>query len=66
MITAANFNGPALEPESFAGMKVSLEGLSSDLDNLPTNVRNGSSFYAMDTVTYYKFDAENTVWREQE
>ena len=65
MITPATFNGPALEPESFAGMYVRLEGLSTDVSSLPTNVRNGSSFYAMDTQAYYKFDAENTTWREQ-
>ena len=65
MVTAVTFNGPLPAPDSYVGMLVKLEGLQSDVSSLPTNVRNGSSFYAMDTQAYYKFDAENLIWREQ-
>lgn len=65
MITPVSFNGPANNPLVYDGLKVRLEGLSDDVSNLPTTVLNGSSFYAMDTGAYYKFDEENTTWREQ-
>ena len=51
-------------PASFlAGVKVMLEGLSTDTK--PTDVLNGSGFYEMDTTDYYKFDEENHQWRKQ-
>lgn len=63
MITSATFDGPSIEPMIWDGLRVKLEGLSSDTK--PTTVLNGSGFYEMDTGDYYKFDEANTTWRKQ-
>ena len=65
MVTSVRFDGPSNEPPVWDGLRVKLEGLSSDRDNLPTTVLNGSGFYEIDTGDYYMFDEENTTWRKQ-
>ena len=65
MITPIRFDGPNNEPASWAGLKVKLEGISSDVSSLPTTVLNGSSFYNMENGDFYKFDEESTQWRKQ-
>ena len=60
MITPIRFDGPNNEPASWAGLKVKLEGISSDVSSLPTTVLNGSSFYNMQNGDFYKFDEENS------
>ena len=44
---------------------VSIEGLSADVDKLPTWVRQGSQAYMIDTERLYKFDETNKRWLEQ-
>lgn len=44
---------------------VSIEGLSVDVDKLPTWVRQGSQAYMIDTERLYKFDGTNKRWLEQ-
>ena len=63
MITPVRYDGPERVPNVWDGLRVKLEGLSSDTK--PTTVLNGSSFYEMDTGDYYKFDEANTTWRKQ-
>lgn len=38
-------------------------GLSTDYK--PTNAPNASTFYEMDTMSVYMFDAENKIWIKQ-
>jgi len=65
MVTIVNYDGPGVMPESTKGLFVKLRGVEADRASLPTDVLNGSGFYAMDSSTYYMFDAENAQWREQ-
>lgn len=47
--------------------ETSFSGLEKDLVNLPTeDIANGSTFYVMDKVQLYMFDAENKEWILQE
>ena len=68
MITPLGIEGVDVELEwardrDYVGLKVSLEGLSSDTK--PMGVKNGSAFYEMDTGAFFKFDEQNQIWREQ-
>lgn len=40
----------------------SYEGLSQDVDKLPTYCGSGSSFLALDKGDYYKFHAPTKTW----
>lgn len=40
------------------------EGNSPDVDKLPLYVETGSSFLAIDTGDYYKFDQNAQVWHK--
>lgn len=42
-----------------------IEGNSVDVSKLPTDVKQGSQAYFVDTQTFYKFDEENSQWVEQ-
>ena len=44
------------------GPYVELVGLSADVENLPTDVANGSTFTAMDTGDEYMFNGATGVW----
>ena len=65
MITSVRFDGPNNEPQVWDGLRVKLEGLSSERGSLPTTVLNGSGFYEIDTGDYYMFDQTNEIWRKQ-
>lgn len=41
------------------------KGLKADLGNLPTNLRTGSTFYAVDAHELYMFEATTATWYKQ-
>ncbi len=47
------------------GQIASIEGNSADLSKLPTDVKQGSDAYMLDTQTLYMFDETNTEWVAQ-
>jgi hypothetical protein len=61
--TLVDYIGPAPLPDSYNGFRVKIHGLHTDTK--PTNVKNGSGFYEMDTGDYYMFDEQNSQWRKQ-
>ena len=72
MITIAASDGKKLvisEGRPTWEADITLEGLSTDTKPTGTYsgmlIRNGSTFYEMDSVTIYKYDAENEEWLEQ-
>lgn len=42
-----------------------IEGNSADVSKLPTDVKQGSSAYMIDTQDVYKFDETNKQWVKQ-
>jgi len=42
-----------------------IEGNSADVSKLPTDVKQGSSAYMVDTQDVYKFDETNAQWVKQ-
>ena len=72
MITIASSDGKKLvinEGKPTWEADLALEGLSTDTKPTGTYsgllIRNGSTYYEMDTVKIYKYDAENEEWLEQ-
>lgn len=57
MITERGTFPVAKAPKDFIGLST---------DSKPVDVPNASSFYEMDTGTYFFFDAENKVWHEMQ
>lgn len=47
------------------GQIAEIEGNSADISKLPTDVKQGSQAYILDTKKVYKFDEANTQWVEQ-
>ena len=47
------------------GQICEIEGNSTDLSKLPTDVKQGSQAYFLDSAKVYKFDETNTEWVEQ-
>ena len=47
------------------GQIASIEGNSADLSKLPTDVKQGSDAYMLDTQTLYMFDETNSEWVAQ-
>ena len=57
--------GSLIFVEGGYGKIASLEGNSTDVSKLPTDVKQGSSAYFVDNKTVYKFDETNTEWVQQ-
>lgn len=49
---------------SASGNIRSYEGKASDVGKLPLYVGTGSSFMAIDTGEYYKFEQESQIWNK--
>ena len=47
------------------GQIAEIEGNIADLSKLPTDVKQGSQAYFVDTQALYKFDETNSTWVEQ-
>lgn len=47
------------------GQIASIEGNSTDVSKLPTDVKAGSMAYMLDNQKVYKFDDSSTQWVEQ-
>lgn len=47
------------------GQIAEIEGNIADVSKLPTDVKQGSQAYFVDTQALYKFDETNTQWVEQ-